>query len=429
MTTETVIPPGGTPGTFDSRNPTLLPNFDTPTEGLTSYSQKAQAISVVGSHSPAGFLRAVPRVEATATATFGGSATSGDILTVEYTNLALQAQGVAGGKISHTYTVGASDTLDDIAENFADLFNDDTIAQNANIRADAVGAVLTFRHAGPVGNFSVLTAPVLEPAKLTVAGTAHTGDVFNALFTGPLLPVGGVLIQANSTTGNTATQDASALNTVINANATLSAAGISSTPTAGVLALTMPAGDYQVVAWVNSATPAYTVGGTPAATNTLTATFTNATLPGGAYSVVYTVPAAPSPTTTTVAAGLAALINADAVLIAAGITASPSAAVVTISYPANIGQLRFSTSATGGGATLTAIANPTATLTRGTTATETITFSNSGKLSGGDGPVFATNNFEFALGSSQVQAFWYGKPYVLGYDVLTQMVSQGMPLV
>lgn len=421
MAVDNAIPPAGTPGVFDARNPTLLPNFDKPVTNTNGG-------GTLSLSSPAGFLVANPRVAASATATFGGSATSADELTIELTNPALVAQGASGGKISHSYTVGGSDGLDDIAAGFADLFNDDAICQSADIRCDATGAVLTFYQSGPVGNFATLTAPVEEPAKITVGGTSHTGDVFNVLFTGPALPVGGVLVQANSTTTNTPTQDAAALNAAINANATLSGASISSSPTAAVLAITLPAGDYNVVAWVNSAAPTWTAAGTIAAGNTVTATVTNALLPGGSHAVVYT--ALLGDDATAIATGVKNLINADPVFIAANMTATSASAVVTLHYPSAGGQVRISSSATGGGATLTSLAAPTATAVVGTTATETITFSNSGALSGGDGPIIATNNFEFsAPATSQVQAFFYGTPYLLGYDLVSAMVSQGMPVI
>lgn len=415
--TNKLLPPWGTPGVFDSRNPTLLPNFGRPTvDGST-----------VNNGSPAGFLAANPRVEATATATFGGSVTTGDQMTIDLTNPVLQAQGLT--KLSFSYTSAGGDTLSNIAEQFADQVNDNVNAQLADIRADAVGAVLTFRHAGPLGNLSVLTADTEIPATLTVAGTAHTGDTFNVLFTGPGLGANGVLIQSPSTTSNTPTQDAQALKTVLNANATLIAVGISAAGAAAVLTLTVPAGDFNVSAWVNSATPTFTIGGTQAVADTVTATFTSVAGLGAnsPHSVVYTLTAGDT-TTDLVGQHLAAAINADAILQGAGITAADSTSVVTISYPGRIGQLRIS-STNGSGATITSSAAPTATIALATTASETITFSNSGKLSGGSGPILAGNNFTWSFNGGQVQSFFYGLPYILGQDVITAMANAGEPIV
>src|ERR1700742_2694274 len=101
-----------------------------------------------------------------------------------------------------------------------------------------------------------------------------------------------------------------------------------------------------------------------------------------------------------------------------------ASSVVTISYPGALGQLRVS-GTSGSGATITASAAPTATIALGTSATETITFSNSGKLSGGAGPIIASNNFEWAFSGGQVQAFFYGRPYLLGVNDIAAMVAAG----
>lgn len=415
------IPPQGTPGVFDGRNPTLLPNF--------SPAVAATAGPTLDNTSPAAFLIANPRVDATATATFGGSVTTGDKITLEVANPVLASQGFS--KLAFSYTTLGGDTLSNIAEAFATLINDNANAEAADIRADAALAVLTLRQAGPVGNFTTIAAPTEEPATLTVAGTAHTGDTFSALFTGPGLGANGVLIQSPSTTGNTATQDAQALKTVLNANATLTAAGISATGAAAVLTLVVPAGDFNVSAWVNSAAPTFTVGGTVTAGDTVTATFTSAAGLGAASprSIVYAVKLTDT-TTDLIGLGLAAAINADAILQSAGITAADVSSVVTVSYPGRIGQLRISSTVSGGATeTLTSSAAPTATIALATTATETITLSNAGKLSGGTGPVIAVNNFTWAFGGSQVQAFYYGRPYLLGQADIAAMVAAGSPIV
>lgn len=413
------IPPQGTPGVFDARNPTLLPNFDSPVASGGTLDQQ----------SPAAFLAANPRVDATATATLGGSVTTGDELTIEMLNPVFAAQGLSPAKISASYQTVGGDTLASVAEALATAFNDLAAAQAVDVRADAAAAVITFRHAGPVGNFSTLFAPTEIPATLTVAGTAHTGDQYNVLVTGPGLGATGVLIQSPSTTGNTATQDAQALKTAFNANAALIAAGISAAGAAAVLTLTIPAGDFNVSSWVNSLAPAFTVGGSVTAGDVLSAVFTSAAGLGAASPVTVSYTAKVTDTTTDlVGQGLAAAINANPVLQGAGITAADLTSVVTVSYPGRLGQLRISSSVVGT-STLTSSAAPTATIALATTATETITLSGAGKLSGGSGPFFAGNNFNFAFAGGGLKSFFYGKPYRLGFDVLTQMVNQGMPVV
>ncbi|HTI81747.1 MAG TPA: hypothetical protein VL614_14965 [Acetobacteraceae bacterium] len=154
-----------------------------------------------------------------------------------------------------------------------------------------------------------------------------------------------------------------------------------------------------------------TVGGSITNGDTVTLTTTLPTLAGGSAAVTY--PVVTADTTTTVAEGILDAINNSAALQAAGIfaemsgTGAPTAVVVHANGP--IGNMvTLSASVSGGN-------------------TETLTFSNGGTLAGGSGPVFATNNFNWGSGG-EVLSFFYGQPYQLGYDVLTQMINQGMPI-
>lgn len=411
------IPPSGTGSGFRrGRNPTLIPNFDKPTVG---------AGQAGGNQNPADFLAANPRVDATATATIGGSATSGDILTIEYTNPVLASLGVANNRIAASVTVGGSDTLFSIAEAFASAFNDLAQSEQIDLRADAALAVVTFRHSGPIGNFGVLTK-ALEQITITMGGTAHTGDRASVLFTGPGLGANGVLIQTSPTTGQTATQMGDALVAAIAANSTLAGLSIVGVNTTGAVALTLPAGDYNVTSWVNTITPTDTIGGTPDPADVLTLTFTNTGLPGGSRVVSYTTLLTDT-TTALAAAGLNAAINADPVLGSAGITSTLLGSIITIAYPQAIGQLRFSQTASGT-LTQTLTAAPTTTAVASTTDSETITFSNSGKLSGGSGPIICSGNFDFA-NAGQAQSFFYGQPYVVDYTYLNALLNAGVTIV
>lgn len=155
-----------------------------------------------------------------------------------------------------------------------------------------------------------------------------------------------------------------------------------------------------------------TVAGTITNGDTVTVKVALATLPNGSATVAY--PVVTADTATTVAEGVANAFNNSAVMQAAGLfaemggTGLPAQFVVHGSGP--IGNFATLTATVSGG------------------ATETITFGNGGVLAGGSGPVFATNNFEWAFPSGGVSAFFAGQPYILGFDVLTQMVAQGMPI-
>ena len=535
----TRIPLAGNPvGRFNGRNPTLVPNFDTPFANG----------STVDLESPAAFAKQNPRTAATATATIGGSVTTGDEVTIELANPIFggdQYGSLSPAAISHTYTTVADDTVTIIAEALADLFNDDATAQSADIRCDVAGAVITFRHAAGIGNFSTLTAPLGQPSKITVGGTALTGDAFNVLFTGPavetLTPataeaiiggsfvaddtveltftntgisgfpksvtytvlagdtaanvaaglaalvnadanltaqnisaiatdnvidtaqqgaignstvlsatpsgsetvtfqpssgdmgggsgqVGGVLVQFVSTTDNSTTQGATGLTAAINADPVLSGLSVTATSSSAVITFSVPADvePLTVTPWVNTITPTATITGTVATGDILNLVFDADYLPGDTHTVSHT--ALLGETTTTLATNLAAAINADAVMVEAGITATSATNVIMIGYQAAAGQLRFSESVSPGSETITWTTAPTETLTLASDATETVTFSNDGVLSGGAGPVYATSNFEWSRHSS-VQSFWYGKPYLLDYSYLTELVNQGQPIV
>jgi hypothetical protein len=280
----------------------------------------------------------------------------------------------------------------------------------------------------PVGNSSVLISNT-EPDKITITGTATATDVMCALFTGPFAP-GGHLVTAAVTGGWTTTQMATALKNAINADAVLSAVSIAATSALGVVTLSIPAAQEPttVSSYALPATQTATITGSVAQGDVLTLTVTNATLTGSPVTVSFTAPL--SATTTTLAAGLAAAVNANAALIAAGITATSAVNVLTFAFPQNIGAITFSQSVSTGSETITLSGNATETLTYSqAAATETVTFSPSnGKLSGGTGPVFATNNFQYSYGGN-VQAFFYGKGYVLGYQIVQSLVAQGMPIV
>ena len=538
------IPAAGTPNASYHRNPTLLPNFDKPV---------ATGSGTLGLQSPAAFLAANPRANATVTATIGGTITAGDILTLELTNnvfsnIVLQNTALTP-IISHSYTVVAGDSVATIAQAFAKAFNDDAVAQGFGVEVDAggsSGAVLTFNHPGPVGNFSTLTAPTLESAKITIGGTALTGDVVSTLFSGSYLgtvapalgtatlsgtvaagdtvpltftssfvtgsPItvtytvvagdtlnsiaqnlanlsdaalpqgatvyaedgviffswagaignsvtvsstpthggggseavtfsnsgvlaggtgvagGQVAVTQAVTTGQSSSTIGGNLATAINANPVLIAASITASNSSGVVTLTVPATDepITVTSWVNTGTPTATITGTVAAGDVLTLTITNTAVTGSPVTVSYTAPT--GATTTTLATGLAAAINSNTALASAGISATSATNVVTFVYSGLIGQIRISQSVTTGSETITLTATPTTTAVLSTAATETITIANSGKLSGGSGPVFASNNFNYS-NNGQTQSFFYGQPYVLGYDVITNMVNQGLPIV
>src|ERR1700678_2015943 len=160
-----------------------------------------------------------------------------------------------------------------------------------------------------------------------------------------------------------------------------------------------------------AATGSLTVTGSLTAGDTLTVSVALGTFPGASASASYVTVAGDPPTT--MAEGIANAINNTSALVAAGFSAGlggeGEAAEVVVSGPGTVGNL----------GTLSATVSGT---------TETITVANSGAFAGGSGPVIATNNFSFGY-NGQLQDYQYGKPYLLGFDLITQMVNQGMPII
>jgi hypothetical protein len=402
----------GTPGVFDPRNPTLVPNTDVPVFTGASLDHE----------SPAVFLTNNPRVAATGTATIGGTVTTNDELTIEVTNTVF---GSANPLVATYKTVGG-DTTSTIATAIANLFNGNQTFVQYGLECSVAANVITFNHGGPVGNFTTLSL-VSEPDSITITGTATANDVMYANFTGPYAP-GGVLVSQSVTGGWTTTQMATALAAAITANATLSAAGITATAATNVVTLTVPVSQEPTVvtSYALPATETATITGTVAQGDVLTLTFTNSNLTGSPVTVSYTAPLAA--TTTTLATGLAAAINANTNLVAFGLSATSTTNVVTIAFPNTKGAITFAQSVTTGSETITLSGNATEVLTFGTKATETVTFSNSGTLTGGSGPVVAINNFTFTY-NNNTMAFFYGRPYTLGYNLVQALVSGGMAIV
>jgi hypothetical protein len=155
-----------------------------------------------------------------------------------------------------------------------------------------------------------------------------------------------------------------------------------------------------------------TIGGTITTGNVFNMIFTSGALgTNNPHTISYTVQA--GDTITTVAEALAALIDADPVLSGLGITASlggdAEASEIVVLSPGPVGNF-LTVSHTG-------------------SDTETITFSPSNGIpTGGSGPVIAAANFNFAYNGS-IQSFFYGNVYNLGYDVISAMVAQGMPII
>jgi hypothetical protein len=162
MTTK--VPLQGTPGVLDLRDPTLLPNTDTPV---------ASGGGTVDLESPATFDSNNPRVAAQITATIAGTVANGDSLTITITHGLF-----SGGSLAKTITAATGDTVSNLAEKFAAAFNDDAQCQEFGIEADAALGVVTFNWPGPFGNFAAFSRTIntgVETITFNPSGGGMTG--------------------------------------------------------------------------------------------------------------------------------------------------------------------------------------------------------------------------------------------------------------
>lgn len=160
----------------------------------------------------------------------------------------------------------------------------------------------------------------------------------------------------------------------------------------------------------SAASATVTIAGTVASGDKATVTLTQGQLPSGSVTASYT--AVSGDTADTVAEGLASALNAvirsqlgNALVTA--IYATADEAVVTIEWDGPMGNFAGLTTGTSGSMTVTASAST---------------------LSGGSGPVFCANNFNYQYNGSSL-VFYYGKQYALGAGLLKLFAAADMPVV
>jgi hypothetical protein len=154
-----------------------------------------------------------------------------------------------------------------------------------------------------------------------------------------------------------------------------------------------------------------TIGGSITNLDTTTLTFTGGIFSGGSYTTAaYTIVTAD--TTATVMSKTIDAINNDSVLATSGISAEPvgtgSPLVLTVnaSGPAANGVV----------------------ITANRTGASTTTYTVSGALAGGSGPIIPTANFSFSYNGCQLN-FLYGQPVNVGSDLLAVLIAQDRPII
>ncbi len=147
------------------QQPTLLPNFDKP-------------VAVNGTMqltTPAGVVAAYPVVASSGSAVIGGTATTGNVMTLTIAN------GVLTPSVTLTYTVPSGSTTSTIAYAFAQLIMQNATLGRFGFYAEANGSTLLIYQQSGVGNFSTLSAS--STGTETVTLTQMSGG------SGPITPV------------------------------------------------------------------------------------------------------------------------------------------------------------------------------------------------------------------------------------------------
>ncbi|MBP9092306.1 hypothetical protein KBI23_14855 [bacterium] len=295
----------------------------------------------------------------------GGTLTAGNTLTITVNDSSL-----TGGQEAVVYTVVGGDTLSTVATKFAAAITANTNLQALGVNASANGAVMSIKSASPNittytqsngGGTATISLGVTNNfvENAVVGGTKTTGNILTITVLDPALSGGLTAINYTVLAGDTLTTMTTGLKNAINANAGLTAAGITATSVGTAITIKSTSANATTYSQSTSAGATATIalsinqngpqtiaiGGSKTTSDTITITVYDAGLAGGLKAVTYTVLA--GDTLTTIASGLAAALTADTNLQGVGISATSEGQVVTVqSNSINLTTLRETTSAT-----------------------------------------------------------------------------------
>ncbi|MCW5824878.1 MAG: LysM peptidoglycan-binding domain-containing protein [Cyanobacteria bacterium TGS_CYA1] len=279
----------------------------------------------------------------------GGTVTTSDVLTITVVD-----PSISGGSQAINYTVQGGDTLNSIATALAAAITSNSNLQTLGVDASSNGSVISIKSAsrdittytsstsgGATETISLnVTDNFVENA--LIGGTKTTSDVLTIKFIDPALSGGSKSISYTVQAGDTLTTIATGIKTAINADSTLSTAGITSTsagtvvtirstsPNATTYSQSVSAGATETITLsVNqNANMLVAIGGTKTTSDVITLAVYDAQLPSGVKSKTYTVQAGDN--LAAIATGVTTAINGDTDLQAAGITATSSGTIITI---------------------------------------------------------------------------------------------------
>ncbi|MBS1954389.1 MAG: hypothetical protein JST89_09385 [Cyanobacteria bacterium SZAS-4] len=338
----------------------------------------------------------------------GGAISVGDGLTLTVTDSGLSTPE------SVLYTVQSGDTLASVSAQLAAAITANSNLQTLGVNAISDGANIFIKSVSAnITTYSQsTTGGATETIKIgtgantvelvAIGGSKTTGDTIQIVVHDTGLPGGVESVSYNVLAGDTLNSIASGLSSAINADANLSALGVTSTVSGQVLRLTSTSSNTTTYTQTLSTNATETVvfrlspngacnvmlAGTKTTADILTLVVYDAALSGGSKAVSYNVLA--GDTISSIAANLAAAINADSSLQAINVSASASGPIVTVnSVSVN------STSYRG-----TASAGATETITVGINTNGTQTASIGGTATAGDTVSIVINDDGLAGGTS-----------------------------
>jgi RHS repeat-associated protein len=281
----------------------------------------------------------------------GGTKTTGNTLTVTVKDPAL-----SGGQEAVTYTVLAADTLATIAAGLATAINTDSHLQALGVIANAHGTNTfinirsvssnntTYSTSTSGGATETMTFGIFQNGteNATVAGTKTTGDVLTLTVHDAALAGGQEAVPYTVLAADTLTTIATGLKSAVNADAHLSALGVTATSAKTVVSInsistnvtsyteSVSGGATETIGLTVNQNPTgiCIVGGTVTTADVLKINVYDAGLAGGTEAISYTVGA--GNTLTQIATGLTSAINADTNLQGIGVTATSSGPNITI---------------------------------------------------------------------------------------------------
>ena len=299
-------------------------------------------------------------------ARFTGTVTAGNVLTITVTD-----SGLTGGSKAINYTVQAGDTLTTIATKMAAAITVDTSLQALTVSASSNGSIVSMKSTSPnVTSFAASTSGGATTAiamgvtdnfveNATIGGTKKTGDILTITVKDSALAGGSKNVNYTVLAADTLTTIATAIKNAINADASLTAIGVTSTSVgtnitikstsvnATTYAQSVNAGSTETITLsVNQNGPMVAgISGTKTTGDTVTIVTYDSALSGGTRSVTYTVLA--GDTLATITSGIATALNADVNLQGIGVTASAiGQRLIISSNSTNLTTYQATTSAT-----------------------------------------------------------------------------------